>query len=246
MTIALVVCDIEGCLTPGKGEAMDLGALARVAGHNLRARSGAVAPLTLCTGRPQPFVEAMCQMLRVFLPCVCENGALLYDPAADAVVPHPDVTPQMIAASRDLRRFIETDLARRIPLAVEPGKEICISLNPRGGDGPMPGRVARLHAEIAPRVDPALFTVTHSNSAVDITPRGIDKGAGLRVLADMTGVALADMLAIGDAPNDLPFLTLAGTSACPANAHPAVKAVVTRVAGEEFAAGVTELLSANT
>ncbi|HEX3848272.1 MAG TPA: HAD family hydrolase [Steroidobacteraceae bacterium] len=53
-----------------------------------------------------------------------------------------------------------------------------------------------------------------------------DKGAALRSMAEAAGVALARVAYIGDDVNDLSALAIAGWSAAPANAQPAVKAAV--------------------
>jgi 3-deoxy-D-manno-octulosonate 8-phosphate phosphatase (KDO 8-P phosphatase) len=56
-----------------------------------------------------------------------------------------------------------------------------------------------------------------------------DKGAALRRFAEATGIALRHTAFIGDDINDLPALAIAGLSAAPANAQPAVKAAVALV-----------------
>jgi len=54
-----------------------------------------------------------------------------------------------------------------------------------------------------------------------------DKGAALNAFAAATGIALADICFIGDDINDLPAFAIAGHSAAPANAQPAVRAAAT-------------------
>ena len=54
-----------------------------------------------------------------------------------------------------------------------------------------------------------------------------DKGAALQAFAALHGLPLAEICFVGDDVNDLPALALAGLSACPADAHPKVKAVAT-------------------
>lgn len=62
---------------------------------------------------------------------------------------------------------------------------------------------------------------SHDNY-IDCYQAGIDKGAALRALCQMTGIPLARTLAIGDNLNDLELLSTAGYSACPGDAHPDV------------------------
>lgn len=56
-----------------------------------------------------------------------------------------------------------------------------------------------------------------------------EKGVALRKFSESTGIALERTAYIGDDVNDLPALAIAGFSAAPANAQPAVKAAVALV-----------------
>src|SRR5690606_4683927 len=80
----LIIADIDGCLTPEGPEPFDVARLAQIAAHNERAFSGDAGtppPITLCSGRPQPFAEAMCRLIHnTRIPCVCENGVWVYHP----------------------------------------------------------------------------------------------------------------------------------------------------------------------
>ena len=87
-----------------------------------------------------------------------------------------------------------------------------------------------------------LLEVHSSVSCVDVTPAGIDKGAGARWLSAETGIPLAAMGGIGDSPNDLPFLRLAGRSAAPSNAADQVRAAVDYVSPYENGEGVLDIL----
>jgi len=57
---------------------------------------------------------------------------------------------------------------------------------------------------------------------IELSPPGVTKGTGLARLAGELGVAPADVLALGDMPNDLSMLRWAGYGVAMANAHPAV------------------------
>ncbi len=59
----------------------------------------------------------------------------------------------------------------------------------------------------------------------EITARGVDKGHGLRFLCEHSGLDLADVVVIGDAPNDLPMLEIAGIAVAVETAAPEVRAV---------------------
>ena len=70
-----------------------------------------------------------------------------------------------------------------------------------------------------------IVTVTHSTTKtvlMEIARRDVSKATGLEALARHHGVAAADIVAVGDMPNDLPMLQWAGTGLAVENAHPRV------------------------
>lgn len=78
---------------------------------------------------------------------------------------------------------------------------------------------------------------------VEISARGVTKGAALARLCELRGVAPADVVAFGDMPNDLPMLGWAGTSYAVANAHPSVLAAADHVAPANDDDGVAVVLA---
>ena len=66
-----------------------------------------------------------------------------------------------------------------------------------------------------------------------------DKANSIRALAAAEGFDLAQTLFVGNDINDLPAIRLCGFSACPADAHPAVKFAVTHVLATLGGQGVT-------
>lgn len=74
---ALVLCDIDGCLNSGKGVPFDLGTLGQIRDRIAELLTCGTG-VTLCSGRPQPYVEADAQILAIDLPYICENGALIH------------------------------------------------------------------------------------------------------------------------------------------------------------------------
>lgn len=58
----------------------------------------------------------------------------------------------------------------------------------------------------------------------EISPQGVDKGAGLELLCRTLGIPVEESIAVGDEGNDLAMLRAAGLGVAMANASPAVKA----------------------
>jgi hydroxymethylpyrimidine pyrophosphatase-like HAD family hydrolase len=85
--------------------------------------------------------------------------------------------------------------------------------------------------------------LVYSASCLNVMPAGIDKAGGLYFLAEVTGIPLAAMLAVGDSPVDGPMLTVAGYSAAPANASSYIQRLAQFIAPSPAAQGVREILA---
>jgi len=98
--------------------------------------------------------------------------------------------------------------------------------------------VEAFREEFGPSVS-VLLSLPH---LIEIQAPGVSKASALEALSRELKVAREDVLAIGDSLNDLDMLAWAGHSACVANAHPQVAAVVQQVAERSFAEGVREIV----
>ena len=76
-------------------------------------------------------------------------------------------------------------------------------------------------------------SVTHSSriGLLEISAPGVTKATGLAELAVRHGIAAADVVAIGDMPNDVAMLSWAGHSYAVANAHPAARQAARETVG---------------
>lgn len=236
----LVVVDVDGCLTPGEAADWNWEALQTISGLNRQARQGQLVPsITLCTGRQEPYVEVLMQVISGYLPCIYENGGGLYFPEGYRFVEHPSITDLSRKALAAAKMAIEQQVVRPGLGYFQPGKEVSLTLYPLPGTTVR--RLYQLVAQVLAGYDDAL-TIQASVSCVDVTPVGIDKGQGVRWLSEEIGMPLAHMGGIGDSVSDLRFLGLMGRSAAPANATAEVKAAVDYVSPYENGAGVVDIL----
>lgn len=106
-----------------------------------------------------------------------------------------------------------------------------------------PERV-HLLAEITAGLPPELSAQVSNPTYLEVTARGVDKGAAVATLAARLGLSPAEVLAIGDGPNDLSMLAYAGVSAAPANARPEVLAAADLVVPSNLEDGVGWVLDA--
>lgn len=87
-------------------------------------------------------------------------------------------------------------------------------------------------------------TVTWSVAGIaDISAVGVTKASALARLCERMGVAPADVVALGDMPNDIAMLSWAGTSYAMADAHPSVVEVADHVAPPCADEGVAQVVA---
>lgn len=236
--ISLIVLDIDGVMTEGESAALDLDFLSRLAKMNRAARSDASLPaVTLCTGRPAPYLELMLQAIDGHLPGIFENGAGLYLPKDYRFEPHPSLGDQ--ALMRGLRQRLDDSLIRDGKAYFQPGKEYTLTLFATDPEATfeLKEMVEAAVPDLADELD-----LVYSTSCLNLLPRGIDKGRGIDFLAEQVGVSPSAMLGVGDSDVDVPFLRLVGHSAAPANAMPAVKPIVDYLSPKRTSQGVLDIL----
>src|SRR5215469_11630645 len=151
---------------------------------------------------------------------IVENGGVLYNPHTrqEKLLCHP-VDPHLVAALKK----------KNLPCAV--GRTVIATSRPS-------------HSAVLVAIrDLGLdLQVIFNKESVMVLPAGVDKGTALQSVLDEAGMSWHEVVAVGDAENDLPLLRLSGCSAAVANALPSVKEqadiVLTRARGE----GVTDLI----
>lgn len=236
-----VICDIDGCLAPESSEPMDSGALAEIAAWNRAAQEDRDRPVvTLCSGRPQPFAEAMCRLIgNRTLPVVAENGVWLYWPDRNAYERDPAILPGHARAVREARAWVEGTLGPR-GVVMQPGKEASISL---------------YHAdtEYLRSLEPVVRDAFEKNGwplrvsmtwlYINCDLAHVSKGTGLDRLLAATGLTKARLAGIGDTLGDLPIRERVAWFGCPANADERLRPGADAVASLPEAMGVLELMA---
>jgi hydroxymethylpyrimidine pyrophosphatase-like HAD family hydrolase len=213
MTYTTLATDFDGTLAhDGRVDAATLDALARARRHGVR--------LLLVTGRELEDLLATFPTLRALDLVVAENGALIYDPRThevDLLAPPPP--PALLAGLR----------AAAVPFSA--GRAIVATVEPHG---------AVLDA-IVHDLGLAWHTI-QNKGAVMALPSGITKATGLVAALVREGVPSDEVVAVGDAENDLPLLQACGLGVAVANALPAVKAAADMVTAGARGPGVVELI----
>ena len=106
-----------------------------------------------------------------------------------------------------------------------------------GGADAMIERIAPLLSEL---VEPSHSGV--NDSMLEFSPLGVSKATTLERFAARRGLTASDVIAFGDAPNDIPMLAWAGRSYAMGGGHRDAKAAATHVAQTSEEDGVAQVL----
>ncbi|TLF78489.1 HAD family hydrolase [Nocardia cyriacigeorgica] len=261
----LVASDVDGTLIDPEE---------RVTARTKAAVGAVVAdgvPFVLATGRPPRWIRPVVDGLGFAPLCVCGNGAVIYDSAADRVLTSWTLDIETLAWIADLAEDALPGCglaAERVgasahdavtPQFVSSPEYEHAWLNPDDTavarheviDSPaikmlirLPGaRSGDMLAALAPLVgDRADITYSTDHGLIELSAPGVTKASGLVTIAERLGVDPAAAIAFGDMPNDIPMLTLAGRGVAMANAHPDALAAANEVTTTNAEDGVARVL----
>ena len=238
--IRLLAVDVDGCMTRGEGQPVDLDILRRVQDFNNMSKSDKTVPaVTLCTGRQQPFVDLMCQTIGAYTPAIFENGGGLYVPETYSFIFHPSITPELKERIFDFKRLVEKKMVSKRIAKIQPGKEVSLSIYPC--EGCSMDDLRRQLEELLDEFGSDLY-LDISTMCINVLVPGITKGSGIEMLAGYLKMDPMEMGAVGDMPGDLYSLRAVGFAACPANAVEEVKKIAHFVAPHENGRGVLSII----
>lgn len=237
--IAIVFCDIDGCLNSGKHKPLDLDSLERIRRLIAELHQEAIR-FVLTTGRPQPYAEAMAQVLDLQTPFIFENGSGIFNPADDSI--RITVSETARSGFEDLAREVRSWMKTVPGLVTETGKELSISLSGAPIYEKTYDELQAFTQELVTRFGDERANWAHSNTAIDITMHGIDKWSACQTLLDSWSIDAQYSAAIGDSGNDLPVLRQVGLAMCPANAPAELKSICGYLADTSFEKGTEACL----
>lgn len=255
--IRVVASDLDGTLLRGD---LTVSERTRAAIHDAR-RAGVT--FVAVTGRPPRSVRSLNDRLGLEGIAICANGALVYDLDSDTVQDQTLLAAE--AAARIVRGLREA--APEVAFAWEDaegfsceptwGRDPLTPTNQAGFGDPLELvrapllKVLARHPdmdfdELAERArqvagDEAVVTWS-TRQVVEVSAAGVTKAYALERVCARLGVAPAEVLAIGDMPNDLTMLAWAGRSVAVANADPEVLAAADEVTATNEDDGVALIL----
>jgi len=188
-----LACDYDGTLATADR-------IAPVAVQALQCAREAGLRLILVTGRTFFELLRVCERLDLFDAVVAENGGVLYSPATGTIRDQgPPPAPRLLA-----------ELDRR-GIAFQAGRVVIATMRSQEAEV----RRAMTAAGIG-------LDLIYNRAALMLLPRGVSKGTGVRQVIREFGFSFHDVMALGDAENDLDLFDACGWTACPMNAVPAL------------------------
>ncbi len=220
--IRFVAVDIDGTLT-FRDRKLDIAAVGA-----LRKAEDSGLPVVLATGNVLAFAEAAATLLGTSGPLIAEDGGIVFDPASG----QEHVLGDRVEADRGLaalEREFGTLQQTRSSAARLTGLTLKRTIEAKAAE------------ELFKREGLDLVAVD-SGFAIHIRSPNVNKGNALRKVASLLKVSLVEAAAVGDGPNDIEMLKVAGLSFAVANSDEAVKRVCTHVTDEPHGKGVAEAI----
>lgn len=215
MAIKAVVVDVDGTLT-------DMNKVMFTSGiEALRKVQDRGVPVSLASGNVLPVAYGLSTYLGLKGPIVAENGGVvsykeqIYQ-VAEGVM--PERAYEHLRTMMPVERLF-TDNWRRTEVAIK-----------RSAD------LQRVREELKDWN----VTIEATGFAIHIMDPGHGKLAGVRKLAEISGIGLSEIAAFGDSDNDVGILRECGESVAVGNASPAAKAAARYVSPFNHADGVID------
>jgi phosphoglycolate phosphatase (TIGR01487 family) len=220
--IRFVAVDIDGTLTFGNRR-LDIAAV-----EALRKAEDSGLPVVLATGNVLAFAEAAATLLGTSGPLITEDGGIVFDPVSG--IEH--VLGDRVEVDRGLATL------ERAFGPLQQTRSSCVRLT-----GLTLKRTIKVEdaSEILKREGLDLVAVD-SGFAIHLRSPDVHKGNALRKVASLRKISLAEVAAIGDGPNDIEMLQVAGLSFAVANSDEAAKRACTHVTAEPHGKGVAEAI----
>lgn len=220
--IKLFVTDIDGCLSvPFETPDWNLITSLRELGSKSK-NNDEIPPISICTGRPQPYAEAVAQWLDVTLPIIFESSGLYY-PGENRIKLHDDFTDQSREKVQELKDWLLSNIISSYRgMELEFAKIMdagLIHTDTRTIDKVVP-QIKSFVSEHYPE-----FEVHKTEVSVNTLMKSSNKKRGILQLCNEIGVTPSEVAYIGDSSGDIPALEIVGQAFAPANAHEFVKEV---------------------
>ena len=218
--IKLFISDIDGCLTkpfttPDWQLLSEIRRLNEQSNHDL-----AIPALSICSGRPMPYVEAVSQWLGVERPTVFESAGI-YDHSTNKVRFLPAFDEEAERQVNDLKNWLQDEVIDHYP-------DMILEFTKRMDAGLIhleKGVIDEIYPQIVGYIEEEYprFEVHKTDVSINIILGGNNKQNGIERLCELLDIDLGEVAYIGDSSGDIPGLKVVGRPFAPLNASEDVK-----------------------
>ena len=213
--IKLFITDLDGCISmpfiPPKWKV-----ISELKELNERSKTDTtIPPLTICTGRPMPYAEAVYQWMGMYNKLHWhptfdkererELGELKYHLRKNFIEKYPNTIPEFA-------KFTDSGIINQDPKVIH---EMYPEINEYVGEN-YPN-----------------FEVHYTDVSINVISKSTNKGEGIKFLCQLLGLGLEEVAFIGDTGGDRPGLEIVGKSFAPNNAMKSAKEVSNVMDGED-------------
>lgn len=218
--IKAIAIDIDGTITY-KDRRLDVAAVDAV-----RRAEVAGLPVVLATGNVLCFAEAAAILLGASGPMIAEDGGIVFD--------------RVNGREHVLGDRVETERGLVALKGAFVGLRQTSSSRMRLTGLTLERTITAEQAMDVFRREALDLVAIDSGFAIHVKSPSVNKGDALRKAASLLGISTAEIAAVGDAPNDVEMLQVAGLSFAVANSHELAKKAATQVTKKSHGEGVAE------
>ena len=189
-----IAVDIDGTITD-YNKKLHLDAI-----HSLRRLEDAGIPIIIATGNVRAITYGLWRFIGASGPMVCENGGVVWHPKWGEPIVRADGARARKCAD-EMAKVIDID-----PIGITTNawreSEWCLFVE----------EDLNLINQWVNNSEYSDLSVVRTGFAIHLMEPHLSKGEGLKVALEKMGISPDDVLAVGDAPNDIPMFELVGHS----------------------------------
>ena len=221
--IKLFVADMDGCLSfpfeqphwPSIHRLMEL--------NGMSESEETIPALTICTGRPLNYTEAIAQWMGLKLPFVFEGGGGTYHPVTNELKWSAFLDDETMQALSDIQHWIDENILTDYPEFIpEFTKKTHLGLVHNDEQ-----QIYEAYKLVEEHVHAHYnqFETHYTDVSINVVHKEANKARGVKELSRLTGIKVSEMAYIGDGTNDIPAMELVGRAYAPVNSREEVKEV---------------------
>lgn len=229
--IKLFITDLDGCISmpfvPPKWDVItEIKKL-----NELSKTDETIPPMTICTGRPMPYAEAVYQWLGMYKPYLFESGGGVYDMSENRLHWHPTFTEERERELQELKVFLRENFINKYPNTIPEFAKHTDS----GIINQNPAVIQKMYPLIKEYVSANYpnFEVHYTDVSINVISKSTNKGEGIKFLCGLMNLDLKEVAFIGDTGGDRPGLEIVAKPFAPINAMKSAKEVSEVMKGED-------------